>query len=461
MVRWLGGSLLAIAFCLGTAPVVAARETIAPPLGSGQPLILESEMTGTDPGGRTGYSVALSDDGTTALVGEPRGDCLPSGLPCGAARVLVRNGGTWVEQARLIPSDRPLDGLFGWSVTLSGDGSIALVGAPCYETSCNAAFVFVFVRNGQSWSEVQKLVPSDAPARFFGSSVDLSRDGSVALIGGSQADCGGFVCGAAYIFNRNGVSWIETARVSPPDLIGGDNFGHSVALSDDGTIALIGALLGTHAGQLIGTAYVYVASGATWTQEQKLTAGDPGFLDQFGTSVSLSSDGSTALIGAPYQDCVIAAECGAAYVFARSGGAWTQSAKLAGGAGVKFGRAVALSGDARHLLVGQDRFNYDSECCGAARLFVESNGSWVEKQLLVTQPASFESWAVALSENADRALVGTPISNAPGNPGHAFLFGTTSPIDVPVAGGAGLAVLAGALAMLGAAMLRARRNCPR
>ena len=475
--RWVGFSrrlvFAMMVICLVAAP--AAAQISAPEMTSAQPLtveqllVLEAQVPGTEASSGYGFSVALSDDGMTALVGAPFDDC-EAGSNCGAAQVLVRSGGAWIEQAQLTASDRAAGAELGTSVALSGDGSIALVGAlraDCPTGSqCGAAYVFV--RSGQSWTQVQKLFASDAVGSdFFGQSVDLSLDGSVALVGATLTACPNLIstCGAAYVFVRTGGSWIETARLDPSGSNGLDGFGFSVSLSDDGTIALIGAPVANCGGTPCGQVFVFVGSGATWTEEQKFTDSNPGFFDQFGYSVSLSSDGSVALIGELSDDCAAGSQCGAAYVFARNGGQWTQSAKLTipdNSGDDFFGIRVALAGDALHALIGANALGPcpPGGTCRLAYVFVEDAGLWREKQrLTATRPCGGGPLAttVALSENADRALVGAHFSSCPGDPGEAYIFGSVpspSPLEIPTASGAGLAVLAIALAAIGAAMLR-------
>lgn len=450
--------LVIIAICLGTAPALAetaSPDQIAQPLAAGQHMVLEAHLPGSEPSSEAGSSVALSSDGTTALVGAPSEDC-EDGPDCGAVQVLVRNGGTWTEQARLTASDGAAEARFGSLVALSGDGSMALVGtlqANCSpDLHCSAAYVFV--RSGQSWSESQKLLPPGAGGfDVFVQSVDLSIDGSIALIGGTTLEsCGGQIvnCGIVFVFTRTGGSWVETARFTATSPSSFDGFGTSVALSADGSIALIAAPRECE-GTVCGKVYVLVRSGAIWTEDQKFNAGESLH------SISLSSDGSTALVGGS-SDCIPPFQCGESYVFARNGGQWTLSASLnppleSNGSGV-------LAGDARHALVmGGEQFSCSGGECAVALLFVAEGGLWREKQRL-TVPVQC-GWpavaSVALSENADQALVGVPVFiSCPGNqPGGAYVFGSGSGLlEIPVASGFGLAVLSIALAAIGTALLR-------
>ena len=123
------------------------------------------------------------------------------------------------------------------------------------------------------------------------------------------------------MFSRSGAAWTQQQELTASDAAANDKFGYSVGLSSDGNTALVGAYdKNSHQ----GAAYVFTRSGAAWTQQQELTASDAANGDFFGWSVGLSSDGNTALVGAYNKNC----QQGAAYVFTRAGEAWTQQQEL-------------------------------------------------------------------------------------------------------------------------------------
>jgi hypothetical protein len=178
---------------------------------------------------------------------------------------------------------------------------------------------------------------------FFGNSVSISGD--TAVVGAYEDDDDGWSSGSAYVFVRDVTTgtWTEQAKLTASDAAGGDKFGYSVSVSGD--TVLIGAYWDDDAGFQSGSAYVFVRSGSTWTEQAKLTASDGAAGDYFGDSVSVSGD--TALIGA-YRDDYAGTYSGSAYVFVRSGSTWTQQAKLTasdGAAWAYFGHSVSVSGD--------------------------------------------------------------------------------------------------------------------
>jgi len=301
----------------------------------------QQELTAGDPasGDEFGLSVSLSGDGSTALIGARNKN---SGA--GAAYVFTRSGTTWSQQAEVTAGDAASSDSFGWSVSLSGDGSTALIGA--YNKSSGTGAAYVFKRSGTTWSQQAELTAGDASTGDeFGYSVSISGDGSTALIGALNKNSG---TGAAYVFTRSGTTWSQQQELTAGDAASNDDFGSSTSLSGDGSTALIGA---ENKNSGTGAAYAFNRSGSTWSQQQEVTAGDAAGGDGFGFSVSLSSDASTALIGAENKN----SGTGAAYVLTRSGSTWSQQQELTAGdpaGGDEFGWSVSLSGDGSTALIG-------------------------------------------------------------------------------------------------------------
>ena len=276
-----------------------------------------------DPNDAFGYAVSISGD--TAVVGAWIAD--PNGLDdAGAAYVFVRDpNGTWTEQAKLTAFDPGVADFFGTSVSISGDTAVIGAWGDAHMGGQNAGSAYVFVRSGVVWAQQAVLRASDAaPHDYFGISVSVSAD--TAVIGAYLDDDGGNDSGSAYVFVRAGEEWTQQAKLTASDAVTEDCFGYSVSVSGD--TAVIGAYLDDHAGGTdAGAAYVFVRSGGVWTEQAKLTATDPNLGDEFGTSVSLS--GETAVIGASGDTPAGGPQqAGAAYVFVRSGENWTQEYKL-------------------------------------------------------------------------------------------------------------------------------------
>jgi hypothetical protein len=395
--------------------------TIDPFLQQGPKLV----GAGESPGGAFGFSVSLSGDGNTALVGAPEDS---GGV--GAAWVFTRSGATWTQQAVLHGGEEIEKGEFGKRVTLSSDGGTALVGGPKDGHGSGAAWVFV--RSGSSWTQQAKLTGTEEAGKSeFGTAVALSADGNTALIGGPED---AFAAGATWTFARSGAAWSQQGpKLKLPQ---GGAFGVSVALSADGNTALIGA----GADELSGAAWVFTRSGSTWAQPgEELTPaviegvpeGTP--LHAFGASVALSGDGTTALVGAPLD----AKAAGAAWAYRRSGSSWVQQGpKLTGsaeGGEGWFGQSVALSSSGNNALIGGV---FDSEAVGAAWTFLRTGSTWSPQGLELSgceaAPGRCEESgngafgaSVALSSSAETALIGGP--EDAGKLGAAWAFFNPTP----------------------------------
>jgi hypothetical protein len=178
--------------------------------------------------------------------------------------------------------------------------------------------------------------------------------------------------GAAYVFTNSGGIWRQQQELTPSDGTADDYFGLNLVRSSDGKTALIGALFKEFGSKsYTGAAYVFTNSGESWSQQQELTASNEAYQDYFGSAVALSSDGKTALIGASGKTVNSTLYQGAAYVFTNPDGSWTQQQELTASKGAKqFGTSVALSSDGNTALVGAFAKNSYQ---GAAYVFQKRN----------------------------------------------------------------------------------------
>ena len=260
----------------------------------------------------TGYAVDISSHGTYAVVGAN-----------GSASVFYRSSGsTWDSGTTLTAAGISVTTGYGASVSISDDGSYAIVGA----TGQSAAWIFR--RTGTTtWDAGVKIALTGFSLGF---SVAISGDGLYALLGAHAQH-------TAYVFKRTGAYlWSQQAKITESD-----SFGYSVALSTDGSRALIGATGGN------GKAYSYERAGSGWSQNAIITASDAASGDAFGSAVSLSSDGSYGIVGAPGSE--------KAYTFKNAGSVWTElgiETASDTASGHVFGRSVSISGDGIYALIG-------------------------------------------------------------------------------------------------------------
>jgi hypothetical protein len=293
----------------------------------------------------------------------------------------------WGREYRLEANDAAELDQFGYSVSLVERR--ALVGA--YGESLYRGAAYVYARDAAGWIHEQKLFAGDGvEGDSFGWSVSL--DGDRLLVGAYAHDAGR---GAAYVFVRNGNEWIEEQKLVAGDGVEGDQFGWSVSLSRDR--ALVGAFARESSR---GAAYVFRLSGGAWVEEQTLVLSQGREGDMLGYSVSLHE--SLALVGSLGR----AEMRGSASLFTVDGGAWAETTELVasdGAAGDQFGVAVSLVPP--RALVGAYS---DDEYVGAAYLFSESDGTFLEEQkLTASDGAPGHRFGNAVSLGPDHALVAT------------------------------------------------------
>ncbi len=365
-----------------------------------------------------GCSVAMTADGTRVLLGAYYDDT-SAGAEAGTARVFVRTGTAWAEEATLIASDGAMGDYLGQAVAISADGTLALVGAPRDDTTrgTDTGSARVFVRSDSTWTEAATLVASDGATNDqFGLAVALSADGTRAIVGApaDSTTAGGTYAGTVRVFLRSGSSWAEEATLEASGAAASDAFGRSVALSTNAIRLLVGVPSDrTAAGAYAGSARVFVRSGSSWTEEATLLAAAAMAGDGLGSSVALSADGSVALVGASLADTTAGSDVGSALVFRRTSSAWAEEATLSPSAVDtmdSFGAAVALSGDGTRAFVGASQDDLPAMMlAGTVRVFVRSGASWPEAATVV--PADIELFdqfggALAVSADGGRLAVG-------------------------------------------------------
>ena len=319
-----------------------------------------------------GYMVSISDDGNTVVTG-----AYASGTDNdGAAYIFTRSGSTWSQQAKIQASDKEFSDWFGWSSSISGDGNTVIVGAVFEDTGGgNAGAAYIFTRSGSAWTQQAKIQASDIEAGDeFGRSVSISGDGNTAIVGAEYEDTGGTTAGAAYIFTRSGSTWSQQAKIQASDKEADDHFGRVSSISGDGNTVIVGAAQEDTGAADAGAAYIFTRSGSTWTQQAKIQASDKQPSDLFGSSVSISGDGNAAIVGAHYEDTG-GSTAGAAYIFTRSGSTWAEQAKIQASdkeAGDWFGWSASISGDGATAVVGSRLEEEDTgtSAAGSAYIFV-------------------------------------------------------------------------------------------
>ena len=386
------------------------------------------------------------------------------------------------------------DGHAGFGAAVSGDGNTVVIGAP-HEASASrnqadnsahgAGAAYVFVRSGNAWTQQAYLKASNPhPAAEFGHAVAISADGNTIAvsafweasaatgINGNQKDQSIPNAGAVYVFTRRGATWTQQAYVKASNtgeaakgdtFAEGDQFGVSIALSDDGSTLAVGALTEDGSGfngdardnsaPNVGAVYVFNRTGTSWAQTGYLKPANPdgegqgaggAFGDMFGYSVALSADGRTLAVGSfdedgssrkingPYDNARNAA--GAVYVFVKgSANTWMQQAYVKPDnvdAGDQFGVSVSLSDDGNTLLAG----SLDDDCLatgvnptmnctgdqeadistGAAHVFVRSGNTWSQQAFIKPHNTRENDWfgsRLVISGDGNTAAIPSPLTD--------------------------------------------------
>ena len=383
--------------------------------------------------GHAGYGAAISGDGNTVAIGAPHesggsrsinGDELDNSVyGSGAVYVVVRGSAGWVQQAYVKASNPQMGAEFGHAVVLSADGNTMAV----------SAFWEASGATGINGNQDDESIPQ---------------------------------AGAVYVFTRGGTTWTQqayvkasnTGQAGTADSFGdGDQFGVSLALSDDGRTLAVGAISedsgsagingdqADNSAQSAGAVYVFSRAGDTWTQQAYLKAANPDRADMFGYSVSLSADGNTLATGS-YDEAGSSRQingppdnlrpgAGAVYVFTRTGSTWAQQAYIHASnaeGGDSLGVNVVLSDDGDTLLASA----LDEDCLatgvnpqgcnddrtadrstGAAYVFVRTGTTWAQQAYLKSSNTGPNDWfgsRAALSGNGNTAALGASLEDSSG-----------------------------------------------
>lgn len=358
-----------------------------------------------------GNAAALSADGGTLIVGAALEISDIGVAGTGAVWAYTRANGVWTQQGNKIVGAGAVGAAGqGQSVAVSADGNTAIIGGPTDDGNTGAAWVFT--RTNGVWSQQgNKIVGAGGVGQQRqGQSVALSADGNTAVVGGSGDNSN---AGAAWVFSRaNGVWTQQGVKLVGAGAAAAAQQGFSVAISADGATLAIGGP-GT-AGTSAGATWIFTRSGSVWTQEgNRLVGAGASSPAAQGVSVALSANGDTVLVGG-FVDNVLQ---GAAWVFTRASGVWTQQGNKLVGAGAtgaaRQGVSVALSANGNTAIVGG---SFDSARAGAAWVFTRSNGVWSQSGAKLvgagaTGAIAEQGYGVALSSDGATLAVGGPLDN--------------------------------------------------
>ncbi len=374
-----------------------------------------------------GFSdVALSHDGNTMILGDYQA-AVSGVFGAGAARIYTRTGSTWSEQARIFAPVAGPEYYFGSDVALAPDGNSAIVGAIHYKVGANEkqGAAFVFVRNGNTWTNTQTLTKSNGVAEeYFTSDIVISREGTTAVISANAIGTGTAV-GSVVVYSLTNQGWQPQQILISNDRQANDGFGRALDLSADGNILVVGAFQHRHSGFFSprGAVYIFVRNGNTWVQHQKLVQPEPIPDDRFGGSVAISANGDLIMASSSTTLSSIA-DIADSHVFVRRGPTWDYFQKNAEGGSILLnapGTSAFVVNSTR-----SDAFNYQgvTYLYDSQRDLANETAGWVKSSGdLTIAAADFDLRGNVRSQSnlyLNRSQVGRTIdigSNSTGNAG--------------------------------------------
>ncbi|MBY5960289.1 FG-GAP repeat protein, partial [Membranicola marinus] len=364
-------------------------------------LQMGQDLEGTAANDFLGQSVSLSSDGNIAAIGAPYNGS-------GYVRIFMWAGGSWIQRGGDLIGKANGD-RFGYAVALSEDGNTVAIGAPFNDDNLvNSGQVQVYDWNGNAW--IQRGGDFNGAAAYdeYGYSISLSSDGHTVAISGPNNDISNNNAGHVRVhdWHAGSQAWIQRGA----DIHGEapeDHSGLSIAMSSDGNIVAIGAILNDDGGDKAGHVRVYVWNGTIWVQRGNDIDGRATF-EGSGRSVSLSSDGNTVTTSGAANTGLL----GHVRTFDWIGGSWIQRGNDLIGVDVNgtFGWSSSLSADGMTVAVGARSKTSTGDRYGQVRIYEWLNGQWVQSGNDMDGKSTFEWFghAVALASDGHTVAVGAP-----------------------------------------------------
>ena len=377
-----------------------------------------SDIDGEAAGDESGYSVSLSSDGSTMAIGAISNN--GNGPNSGQVRIYKNINGTWTQQGSDIDGEARGD-YSGRSVSLSSDGSTVAIGAMDNDNNNGsyAGHVRIYKNISGTWTQQGSDIDGEARDDRSGRSVSLSSDGSTVAIG---AYGNGSNAGQVRIYKNISGTWTQQGL----DIDGEaayDASGFSVSLSSDGSTVAIGARYNDGNGTDAGHVRIYKNVNGTWTKQGSDIDGEAAY-DNSGFSVSLSSDGNTVAIGAPYNDGN-GSTSGHVRIYKNINGTWTKQGSDIDGeaADDQSGYSVSLSSDGSTVAIGAPSNHGDgpnqviNSTSGHVRIYKNVNGTWTKQGSDIDGEAAYDNsgFSVSLSSDGSTVAIGAPYNDAPYN----------------------------------------------
>ncbi len=385
----------------------------------GQEFFTKSRLNGGSvaPNDQMGFSVSYDAAIDRAAVGAPLHDESGSVLDTGKILLFQRTNGQWSLEDEFEPTDATGLDRFGSSVSISNQ--YAAAGAPRHSSVFpDGGAVYIYKRNLIDWSLFDKVRPVDVQqGDWFGAAVALKDN--LLVVGAPREDSGGVDSGSVYVFERQGLEFVEVQRILNPEAgtRAGDLFGSAVAIVDDRIV--IGAPDADPIQR--GAVHVYIKN-AQWIRETTLQPTDLPENARFGTSVGGDTN-TEIVVGAPLADFGGDQGNGAAYLYRRSLNKWTEDEKIGASevSGDSFGFSVDLSGDRLVCAAPQEN---DGSTFGVVYAFVRDGATWSTPiRLGASDFGAGQSFGYSVSLDGESFVSGARFDDSVGqNAGAAWEF---------------------------------------
>ena len=388
------------------------------------PFADEQKITASDGAASDNFGRSVSADGNTLVVGAPYDDDRGSGS--GSVYVYTRSSATasFADEQKITASDGAAYDEFGFSVSV--DGNTLVVGASLDDDrGTDSGSVYVYTRSSadESFAFQQKITAYDGAASDeFGQSVSV--DGNTLVVGAFGDDDDGSSSGSVYVYTRSSAtaSFVDVQKITASDAAATDYFGWSVSV--DGNTLVVNARLDDDRGSSSGSVYVYTRSSATsqFAFQQKITASDGAYNDQFGSSVSV--DGNTLVVGASLDDDR-GTDSGSVYVYTRSSAdeSFAFQQKITaydGAASDEFGQSVSVDGNT--LVVGAFGDDDDGSSSGSVYVYTRSSATASfgnQHKITASGGAGSDEFGHSVSVDGNTLVVG---ANRDDNNGSVYVY---------------------------------------
>ena len=373
-----------------------------------------SDIDGEVVNDRSGSTVSLSNDGKSIAIGTPFSDHNTNNS--GHVRIYSWNGSAWNQVGADIDGEAEMD-RSGQAVSLSSDGQTVAIGAPYSDDNANdSGHVRIYSWNGSAWNQVGADIDGEAEMDRSGQAVSLSSDGQTVAIGARWNDGNGLNSGHVRIYSWNGTAWNQVGT----DIYGEHqtHSGQAVSLSADGQTVAIGARLNDGNGLNSGHVRIYSWNGSAWNQVGTDIDGEASE-DESGSSISLSADGQTVAIGARLNDGN-GLNSGHVRIYSWNGSAWNKVGTDIDGEASEdeSGSSIALSANGQTIVIGASQNDGNDDDAGHARVYRFSSLSTITDTISIdVEPLNDEPTLNDLSVSTyeevdvDISLAGTDIDS--------------------------------------------------